>query len=378
MYSLLETDYGISIKNNFVNNYYRYLDDIFVIYDSQLFDVDSISNLLNELDPDLHFDLETKGSSVYFLDVNIYLDGSMLKTDIYYKPTDSKQYLDFRSHHPRHIKRALPYNLSRRVCTIVSDYDLRLKRLNEMKFFLKKCHYPENLINDGINKAMNIDRNILIHPNNEMKNHKIASNNLITHVSTYNSNYSDNGPLLRSFFNKLKENNTTCEIFENQDQIFSKRQPPNLKSILTNARLGSKETGVVSRCNKPRCQLCNIIISGNSFTFYPTNFNFIIKSNMSCNTLNCIYVIKCLGCQKLYIGETKNLRFRTNLHRDHSSKNIGLNVSRHIYECTRGKCQKDKFFIMPFYKVSSDNSAMRKSMETFFRKKFKPELNRDS
>ena len=59
MYSLLETDYGISIKNNFVNNYYRYLDDIFVIYDSQLFDVDSISNWLNELDPDLHFDLET-------------------------------------------------------------------------------------------------------------------------------------------------------------------------------------------------------------------------------------------------------------------------------------------------------------------------------
>ena len=70
---------------------------------------------------------------------------------------------------------------------------------------------------------MNIDRDILIHPNNEMINHKNASNNLITHVSTYNSNFSDNGLLLRSFFNKLKENSTTCEIFENQDLIFSKR-----------------------------------------------------------------------------------------------------------------------------------------------------------
>ena len=41
--------------------------------------------------------------------------------------------------------------------------------------------------------------------------------------------------------------------------------------------------------------------------------------------------------------------------------------------------KKIKNFIMPFYKVSSDNSAMRKSMETFFFiKKFKPELNRDS
>ena len=71
---------------------------------------------------------------------------------------------------------------------------------------------------------------------------------------------------------------------------------------------------------------------------------------MSCNTLNYIYVIKCLGCQKLYIGETNNLRFRTNLHRDHSSKNIGLNVSRHIYECTRGKYQKDNFLSCHFIK----------------------------
>ena len=37
-----------------------------------------------------------------------------------------------------------------------------------------------------------------------------------------------------------------------------------------------------------------------------------------------------------------------------------------------------QFFIIPFYKVSSDNSAIRKSMNTFFTKKFKPELNRDS
>ena len=128
MYSLLETNYGISTKNNFVSNYYRYLDDIFVIYDSQLFDVDSISNFLNELDPDLHFDLETNGSSVYFLDVNIYLDGSMLKTDIYYKPTDLKQYLDFRSHHPRHIKRALPYNYNTTCEIFENQYQIFSKR----------------------------------------------------------------------------------------------------------------------------------------------------------------------------------------------------------------------------------------------------------
>ena len=49
-----------------------------------------------------------------------------------------------------------------------------------------------------------------------------------------------------------------------------------------------------------------------------------------------------------------------------------------LFRATRGKCQKDNFFIMPLYKVSSDNSAMRKSMETFLEKKNKHELNRDS
>ena len=36
---------------------------------------------------------------------------SKIETDIYYKPTDSKQYLKFSFPSPRHTKVALPYNL---------------------------------------------------------------------------------------------------------------------------------------------------------------------------------------------------------------------------------------------------------------------------
>ena len=48
-------------------------------------------------------------------------------------------------------------------------------------------------------------------------------------------------------------------------------------------------------------------------------------------TSRVLYVIECQGCRKMYIGETGNLRFRTNLHRDHATKNIGLGVSRHLH-----------------------------------------------
>ena len=31
---------------------------------------------------------------------------------------------------------------------------------------------------------------------------------------------------------------------------------------------------------------------------------------MNCERMNCIYVLKCTGCHKIYIGETNNLRHR--------------------------------------------------------------------
>ena len=52
--------------------------------------------------------------------------------------------------------------------------------------------------------------------------------------------------------------------------IFSKRQPPNFKNILTRAEFVSKPitvTNGVSKCSKPRCKICEIIISDKTFLF---------------------------------------------------------------------------------------------------------------
>ena len=95
---------------------------------------------------------------------------------------------------------------------------------------------------------------------------------------------------------------------------------------------------------------------------------------MTCNTLNCIYVIECQGCYKMYIGETNNLTLRTNFHREHSNKNIGFDVSRHIHTCYHNS--DIKFKIMPFYKMPTDDAMYRKNMEHFFIKIFNPELNK--
>ena len=46
--------------------------------------------------------------------------------------------------------------MAKRICNIVSDPELRFKRLEELKSYLIKQQYPENLINAGISKSLNI------------------------------------------------------------------------------------------------------------------------------------------------------------------------------------------------------------------------------
>lgn len=365
-YSNLHLDY-------FVKNYFRYLDDILLFYKESYFNVNDVHNMLNELNEHINVTIECAGRSVHFLDINLSIVNNKLETDIYYKLTDSKQYLNFRSHHPHHIKVALPYNLARRICTIVSDNDLKLLRLDEMKKSLMLCKYPESLVNDGIKKALSVKREDLI----KVKlNNKKNNDNHIIYVTTYNSNYDDNCNIVKPIFNTLKSNNATCQIFNNKNLLMSKRQPPNLKQILTNAKFEIYKTNGVYKCRSARCQLCTIIIEGNNFYFSNVKINFEILENMNCNTLNCIYVLQCCGCLKYYIGETSNFRLRTNLHRDHINKSKGLPVSKHINECTKNKNLKFNFNIMPFYKIKSDDIIFRKQMEFYFISKLKPDLNK--
>lgn len=46
--------------------------------------------------------------------------------------------------------------MARRVCTIVTHPVLRLQRLQELKQHLRRQNYPVELINYGINRAMDI------------------------------------------------------------------------------------------------------------------------------------------------------------------------------------------------------------------------------
>ena len=56
-----------------------------------------------------------------------------------------------------HTEKNVPFNLARRICTIVEDDSLRHKRLEELKVCLINRHYPLAVIEYGIEKAKDMD-----------------------------------------------------------------------------------------------------------------------------------------------------------------------------------------------------------------------------
>ena len=136
-------------------------DDCFVPWTKSVHELERLHSILNNLHTDIKFTLQYSYTEQSFLDVLVKNLNGKIETDIYYKDTDSKQYLLFQSCHPRHTKINIPYNLARRLKIIVSEENVLRKRMQELKSFLVKQNYPVQIVDNGIQKAMSLDRNVL-------------------------------------------------------------------------------------------------------------------------------------------------------------------------------------------------------------------------
>ena len=58
-------------------------------------------------------------------------------TDIYYKPTDSQQYLYFKSRHRKNIIKSIQYTIARRIHTIITEKKIKKKARHKEQTQLK-------------------------------------------------------------------------------------------------------------------------------------------------------------------------------------------------------------------------------------------------
>ena len=175
---------------------------------------------------------------------------------MYHKSTDSFNYITFDSGHPRHQKVNIPFNMARRIRTIVSGENQSEQRSQDLKTILQNKRYPRET-----HRRWN--RESLKYPKEELrKTKRLQENNNIniTYVTTYNQNNPNVLSTIRNTLPLLKQSPQMNKIVDKIKIVNSQRQPPNLKRILTRARLqpdDKAQKNKVTKCNQSLCGTCS-------------------------------------------------------------------------------------------------------------------------
>ena len=307
----------------------RYMDDGFVPLPKTI-SADNFLQILNDLHPSINFTLEKASvetncgneslQCVNFLDVKVILDSAnMISTDIYYKSTNSHDYLHYDSFHPSHTLQNIPFTLAKRIVVFVSDEKVVEKRLHELRLWLKKCRYPKDVINKAFHNAK------LQGPAPQ----KPESDNVIPFVSTNASNLNISSTLnvFKLLLATVKSDHLQ-NVFHNTRVVLGLRQPKSILRLLSNAKfVSNKSTVVTERPFRPGihtgscrrdCNLCRLgyIQQCKSFTV-SNGSRWEVKSSINCNSTNVIYYLTCNMCdgKTSYVGKTStSLRKRMNNH----------------------------------------------------------------
>ena len=232
LYQTIEDRYGTPAKNTFTKSWKRYLDDCFIIWDERIDKIENFLQILQNLHKNIKFTIEVSKNSINFLDIHLTVKDHKITTDIYRKPTDSQQYVHYKSCHPNHTKHNIPFNLARRICTIVEDNNLRHKRLTELKLNLIKQGYPKSLIQNCIARSTRIP----IEKLRTGKTKKAQMNKTLPFVSTFNPRNPDFFSIVKKIFPLLNASPKMQKALKNMKLIRSYRQPPSLKKLLTRAK----------------------------------------------------------------------------------------------------------------------------------------------
>ena len=306
------------------------------------------------------------------LDITIILhDSKIIETEIFYKQTNTHDYLHYDSHHPQHIKNNIPYNLAKRIIVFTSNSEKVELRLTELKSWLIDCQYPMHVINKSFHNAR------LQGPAPD----PLKKKKILPLITTFYSNYTNRDAVKQT--NILLENctdATTKKSFENTRVVLAQKQPPNIQRIITRAKFGSPEPikQGLFKCHSKACVICKLYVQECSSFLTSNNKTWYIRCHITCNSVNVLYFLKCISCNgnTTYTGKTNNLRSRTNNHISSCRNGTGTNkLDNHVFKCRQGKNLKEPYFQLYAFMTVKDENSLR-FYENFLHKRGYDTLNR--
>ena len=141
-------------KDFFPNIYRRYVDDIFVTFNSHE-KLKKIVEYMNKKHPNIKFTFEHEHNNTFlFRDVKIRRENNKLTTSVYRKPTFSGFFTNFKSFIATDQKFGLVYTLLHRCFNITSSYERFHKEINALKQIFKLNGYPIQFIDRCIKQFL--------------------------------------------------------------------------------------------------------------------------------------------------------------------------------------------------------------------------------
>ena len=349
-----------------IDNYFRFLDDVFYEWLKE-FNIAPFQLSCNRMDPNLVFIFEELSKEQNYLDVNVKVVGYELLLDIYRKPTDSFNYLHYRSCHPSHTINNIALSLAKRIIRITSEDPG--PRLLELKNNLILRGHPEENIDEAFTKVFSpqtIDK----------------TGDIIVFTYTHNPAQIFGRKRITGIFDNLCSDSMK-KTFKDCRVILGTRQPKPLRQSL----IRSKFTRSKPICHKknPGLYNCrrNCKYHRTGYVRYCKGFSFGKDRQFkweytrlfSCDSKNVIYILICKSCWRFYIGETSDLKPRIRKHVSdikHPKNSYCRVLAEHLRKCSPLTPQ---FNIFPFLYV--DNQARRRFIEKRLILRFQPPLNAD-
>ena len=333
----------IKIQENYLGpmplHCFRLIDDIMGIFQGSENSLLNWFNHLNASHKTIQFTIEHSRNQIPFLDTLVYIENNKIKTTLYKKPTNKKQYLSYNSEHPNHMKNSIPYAQILRYRRIIEDDRLLFSELSVLKNNFLYRGYPEYLIDEKIQKIQNLDRGLTIQY--RKKDSSNTSCNFTPMVLTFSNIYNNNGKntvykLLAFIWEELTRMVPVLNTLPPPKIVFKKCQtigslvqssvfPPKWWSELNGPTINNHipvsapatilnlcPTHTSSPCKTSQCKCCLSIENSTFFRSENYNKNFPILNNCNCGSKNVVYLITCIRCNIQYVGET-GLCLRTRL-----------------------------------------------------------------
>ena len=283
----------------------RYIDDVFFIWhhgenslkDFVKFcdDYSSVAKMKSKIRYETHYSTE----SVNFLDVNTKLEGNIISTSLYSKPTDAHLYLNAKSCHPRHVIKNLPkgqFIRIRRICSDDADFDRHAAQTK--KYFVQRG-FTEKQLQHTVESVKKMSRDDLLMDRERTPDkdpHAIF-------VCTWHPKLRGLSSVLDKNYEILKNDPTLSKIFDKKP-IVAFRRKRNLRNILCKNDVREKNFEKQETKNCKGCQVCKIMTKKDVVVNQKNGLSVKTSPGGHCKSTGIIYAIHCKKCKLLYIGET--------------------------------------------------------------------------